>query len=75
MLQDLLSLWTDKTLKSTIHRVQYNSPKGLYRYSVPFFMHPSPGSKVPSGAGELDTYQYVLSKFDATNSHRKAGKA
>eukprot|EP00891_Asterochloris_glomerata_P005071 jgi/Astpho2/5071/Aster-08009 len=74
-LGDLLSLWTDKTLKSTIHRVQYNSPKGLYRYSVPFFMHPSPGSKVPSGAGELDTYQYVLSKFDATYSHRKAGKA
>ena len=75
MLQDLLSLWTNKTLKSTIHRVQYNSPKGLYRYSVPFFMHPSPGSKVPSGAEELDTYDYVLSKFDATYSHRKAGKA
>ncbi len=38
--RDLLAKWTNGKIKSTIHRVMYNSPEGKVRYSIPFFMHP-----------------------------------
>ncbi len=40
---DMLQLVTDGKLKSTNHRVvKYNSDETKSRYSIPFFLHPSP---------------------------------
>ena len=40
---DMMQLVTDKTLKSTTHRViQDEEAESKARYSIPFFLHPSP---------------------------------
>ena len=40
---DMMQLVTNKKLKSTTHRVvQYVENEPSSRYSIPFFMHPSP---------------------------------
>ena len=40
---DMMQLVTDKKLKSTTHRViQYQDQRSKARYSIPFFLHPSP---------------------------------
>ena len=70
---DLLSSWSNGVIKSTIHRVMYSSPDPtLFRSSIPFFMHPNVGSKIRSINGEIDSYDYVLSRFDSTYKHRQA---
>ncbi|KAG2428436.1 hypothetical protein HXX76_011556 [Chlamydomonas incerta] len=93
---DLLAAWSRGAVRSTIHRVIYNSAAGAPRYSVPLFLHPNRGTAVrtpggaaaggsvggfgrPAGDGsgdvEVDTYSYVLSRFDATYKHRAAATA
>ncbi|PNW78286.1 hypothetical protein CHLRE_09g403550v5 [Chlamydomonas reinhardtii] len=90
---DLLSAWSRGAVRSTIHRVIYNSAAGAPRYSLPLFLHPNRGTMVrtPGGAAAggsvggfgrpvgdgsgdvvVDTYSYVLSRFDATYKHRAA---
>ena len=66
-------MWSGGAIKSTIHRVVYRSSDPTrFRYSVPFFLHPSVGSKIQCGDGAVvDSYSYVLSRFDATYAHRK----
>ncbi|KAG2451011.1 hypothetical protein HYH02_004281 [Chlamydomonas schloesseri] len=102
---DLLAAWSRGAVRSTIHRVLYNStataggggaPKP--RYSLPLFLHPNRGTVVRAGGGGggaaagavggfgapagdgssdllVDTYSYVLSRFDATYKHRAAAAA
>ena len=49
---DLLSAWSRGAVRSTIHRVIYNSAAGAPRYSLPLFLHPNRGTMVrtPGGA-------------------------
>lgn len=53
-------MWSGTAIKSTIHRVIYNSAAGTPRYSIPFFLHPSRGSTIDCGDGKtVDTYRWV----------------
>ena len=46
---DMMQLITDKKLKSTPHRVvKYKSDEIKSRYSIPFFLHPSPDTNLKS---------------------------
>jgi len=46
---DMMQLITDKRLKSTPHRViKYKTDEMKSRYSIPFFMHPSPDTILKS---------------------------
>ena len=46
---DMMQLITDKKLKSTPHRVvKYKSDEVKSRYSIPFFLHPSPDTNLKS---------------------------
>ena len=46
---DMMQLVTDKRLKSTPHRVvKYKTDEMKSRYSIPFFMHPSPDTVLKS---------------------------
>ena len=46
---DMLQLVTEKKLKSTTHRVINQDKKiSKSRYSIPFFLHPSPSVKLKS---------------------------
>ena len=46
---DMMQLITDKKLKSTPHRViKYKTDEMKSRYSIPFFMHPSPDTILKS---------------------------
>jgi len=46
---DMMQLVTDKRLKSTPHRVvKYKTDEMKSRYSIPFFMHPSPDTILKS---------------------------
>ena len=46
---DMMQLITDKKLKSTPHRViKYKTDETKSRYSIPFFMHPSPDTILKS---------------------------
>ena len=46
---DMMQLITDKRLKSTPHRViKYKTDEVKSRYSIPFFMHPSPDTILKS---------------------------
>jgi len=46
---DMMQLITDKKLKSTLHRViKYKTDETKSRYSIPFFMHPSPDTILKS---------------------------
>lgn len=46
-------------MRSTIHRVLYNSPAGAPRYSVPLFLHPNRGTVISGRGGErVDTYRW-----------------
>ena len=46
---DMMQLITDKKLKSTPHRViKYKKDETKSRYSIPFFMHPSPDTILKS---------------------------
>lgn len=73
---DLLSFWSKGAIKSTIHRVIYNSPDpSRYRFSIPFFMHPNAGSKIQGSTSVIDSYEYVLDRFDNTYKHRKPAAA
>ena len=46
---DMMQLVTEKKLKSTTHRVvQYSDHECKSRYSIPFFMHPSPTTTLKS---------------------------
>lgn len=43
---DALSLWTNKELKSTMHRISWkNLPIDRDRYSIPYFVHPNFGNE------------------------------
>ena len=45
----MMQLITDKKLKSTPHRViKYKKDETKSRYSIPFFMHPSPDTILKS---------------------------
>ncbi|GAX80163.1 hypothetical protein CEUSTIGMA_g7601.t1 [Chlamydomonas eustigma] len=70
---DLLQFWSNSVIKSTIHRVIYRSADpNKYRYSIPFFMHPNRGSQIRAGPENvIDSYDYVVSRFDKTYAHRK----
>ena len=46
---DMMQLVTEKKLKSTTHRVvQYSDQECKSRYSIPFFLHPSPSTNLKS---------------------------
>jgi len=46
---DMMQLITDKVLKSTPHRVvKYKTDEIKSRYSIPFFLHPSPDTILKS---------------------------
>lgn len=46
---DMMQLITDKKLKSTLHRVvKYKTDEIKSRYSIPFFLHPSPDTNLKS---------------------------
>jgi isopenicillin N synthase-like dioxygenase len=52
---DMMQLITDKRLKSTPHRViKYKTDEMKSRYSIPFFMHPSPDTILKSVFNEED---------------------
>lgn len=52
---DMMQLITDKKLKSTPHRVvKYKTDEIKSRYSIPFFMHPSPDTILKSIYDEND---------------------
>ena len=52
---DMMQLITDKRLKSTPHRViKYKMDEVKSRYSIPFFMHPSPDTILKSIYNEDD---------------------
>ena len=52
---DMMQLITDKKLKSTPHRViKYKTDEMKSRYSIPFFMHPSPDTILKSVFNEED---------------------
>jgi isopenicillin N synthase-like dioxygenase len=52
---DMMQLITDKILKSTPHRVvKYKSDEIKSRYSIPFFLHPSPDTTLKSIYDEDD---------------------
>ena len=52
---DMMQLITDKKLKSTPHRViKYKTDEIKSRYSIPFFMHPSPDTILKSVFNEED---------------------
>ena len=52
---DMMQLITDKKLKSTPHRViKYKTDETKSRYSIPFFMHPSPDTILRSVYNEHD---------------------
>jgi len=52
---DMMQLITDKKLKSTPHRViKYKTDETKSRYSIPFFMHPSPDTILKSVFNEND---------------------
>ena len=52
---DMMQLITDKRLKSTPHRViKYKTDETKSRYSIPFFMHPSPDTILKSVFNEED---------------------
>jgi len=52
---DMMQLITDKKLKSTPHRViKYKTDETKSRYSIPFFMHPSPDTILKSVFNEHD---------------------
>jgi isopenicillin N synthase-like dioxygenase len=52
---DMMQLVTDKRLKSTTHRViQYQDQRSKARYSIPFFLHPSPDVNLKSVFNEND---------------------
>ena len=52
---DMMQLITDKRLKSTPHRViKYKTDEVKSRYSIPFFMHPSPDTILKSVYDDTD---------------------
>ena len=52
---DMMQLITEKKLKSTPHRViKYKTDERKSRYSIPFFMHPSPDTILKSVFNEHD---------------------
>jgi len=52
---DMMQLITDKRLKSTPHRViKYKTDEMKSRYSIPFFMHPSPDTILKSVFNDED---------------------
>jgi len=52
---DMMQLITDKKLKSTPHRVmKYKTDEMKSRYSIPFFMHPSPDTILKSVFNDED---------------------
>ena len=52
---DMMQLITEKKLKSTPHRViKYKTDETKSRYSIPFFMHPSPDTILKSVFNEND---------------------
>ena len=52
---DMMQLITDKKLKSTPHRViKYKTDEMKSRYSIPFFMHPSPNTILKSVFNDRD---------------------
>ena len=52
---DMMQLITDKRLKSTPHRViKYQTDEMKSRYSIPFFMHPSPDTILKSVFNDED---------------------
>ena len=52
---DMMQLITDKRLKSTPHRViKYKTDEVKSRYSIPFFMHPSPDTILKSVFNDED---------------------
>lgn len=59
-----VQMWSSSVIKSTIHRVIYNSSSGNSRYSIPFFMHPSQGSSIDCGDKIIDSYRCVLKQGD-----------
>ena len=53
---DMMQLITDHKLKSTPHRVvKYKTDEIKSRYSIPFFMHPSPDTILKSVFNEKDS--------------------
>jgi isopenicillin N synthase-like dioxygenase len=53
---DMMQLITDKVLKSTPHRVvKYKTDEIKSRYSIPFFLHPSPDTILKSIYNNDDT--------------------
>jgi isopenicillin N synthase-like dioxygenase len=53
---DMMQLITDKKLKSTPHRViKYKKDETKSRYSIPFFMHPSPDTILKSVFNDDDS--------------------
>ena len=53
---DMMQLITDHNLKSTPHRVvKYKTDEIKSRYSIPFFMHPSPGTILKSVFNDNDS--------------------
>lgn len=53
---DMMQLITDKNLKSTPHRVvKYKSDETKSRFSIPFFLHPSPDTVLKSIYNSDDT--------------------
>ncbi len=72
-LGDLLQFWSSDAVKSTIHRVIFTGGGAAGagpRYSIPFFLHPQRGSAISDGQTTIDSYEYVLDRFDKSYKHR-----
>jgi isopenicillin N synthase-like dioxygenase len=69
---DMLQMWSNGVLKSTMHRV-VNS-YGHDRYSLAFFLHPSKGTKLTINHQETDTFAYLMSKYESAYKYIKDKK-
>ena len=66
---DMMQLVTREKLKSTPHRVVDHNASGSSRYSMPFFLHPSPGvelhSIVDDSSESISAHEFLEERLKA----------